>query len=199
MFVTEGYRYLDERILKMRVGMMWLLLLVGLLFTAAEPLSDLPWLALASALFILAFRLWDDLADLEYDREHHRQRCMVQSAQLQSFVAALWLMITVLTALLSHFVGGVRSLVFLTLVVATFATYRAVKSRPLRTSLVLAKYPAFILLLADAPGDSVVVIAALGVYLPPLMDEIWSVGARIVIPASIFLGVAVLTWLALTV
>ena len=108
-------------------------------------------------------------------------------------------MITVLTALLSHFVDGVRSLVFLTLVVATFATYRAVKSRPLRTSLVLAKYPAFILLLADAPGDSVVVIAALGVYLPPLMDEILSVGARIVIPASIFLGVAVLTWLALTV
>lgn len=202
LFVTDGFCYLSERALKMRVGLVWLLVLAAALFSVAEPLIRLPWLVVTSLLLVLAFRLWDDLADLEHDRLHHPRRCLVRTAQLRSFHVALWLMIAGLTILLCCTVGGARASAFIALLVAFLALYRATAMwrdlRPLRVSLVLAKYPAFVLLLSDDPGDRTTLVLALATYLLPLADEVSSTGAIILLPAAAFLGVSILVWFSLT-
>ena len=201
MFVTEGHLYLGERILKVRIGLLWLLLLVGTLLTSADPLTRLPWLAMTSALFVLAFRLWDDLADMEYDRQHHPRRGLVRSAEVRSFHAAQWFLITALGILVLTITDGVRALAFLGLVAFYLAMYRVTGNRPglrpLRVSLVLVKYPTFVLLLALHPDDPVALLAALGVYLLPLLDEVRSTGPAILLASSAIVGLAILAWLGL--
>lgn len=198
MFTTEAVSYLSERILTIRVGLVWLMLLVGVLLTSAH----LPWLAVATALFILAFRLWDDLADLAYDRQHHPQRCLVRSADVKTFHVAQWTLLAGVAGMVQLFAGSTRALIFLGLVMGLFAIYRATAQRPrlrsLRVILVVAKYPAFILLLALRPGDSFVLIVALAAYLLPLLDEIRSSGPGILVPAAGFVGLSLLVWLFLT-
>ncbi|MCP3671448.1 MAG: hypothetical protein GY814_13660 [Gammaproteobacteria bacterium] len=197
MFATETVSYLSERILTIRVGLIWLMVLVCLLLTAAQ----LPWLAVASAMFILAFRLWDDLADLTYDRQHHPLRCLVRSVNLKSFHVAQWTLLAGLAGMVQFIAGGTRALIFLGLVMAFFAIYSATTERlslrSLRVILVVAKYPAFILLLSLRPGDSFVLIVALAAYLLPLLDEVRSSGPRILIPAVGFVGLSILVWLVL--
>jgi hypothetical protein len=201
MFRAESCQYLRERILKARIGLLWLLLLIGGLLTNAEPLTHLPWLALGSALFILAFRLCDDLADLAHDRAHHPQRCLVRSVDLQPFRAAQWFLFALLIWLLAMVAEGGRVLAFLVLVVAILALYRVTRNqaglRPLRTVLVLAKYPAFVLLLARRPSEPGALLVALGIYLLPLLDEVRVSGLCILLPAATCVGLACLTWLAL--
>lgn len=198
MFKTEAVSYLSERILTIRIGLVWLMVLVGLLLTAAQ----LPWLAVASAMFILAFRLWDDLADLAYDRRHHPQRCLVRSVNLKPFHVVQWTLLAGLAGMVQFLAGDTRTLIFLGLVMTFFAIYHVTKERSslrsLREILVVAKYPAFILLLAPHPGDSFTLIVALVAYLLPLLDEVGSSGPRIIIPAVGFVGLSVLVWMVLT-
>lgn len=202
MFLTEARCYLSERILKVPIGLLWLWLLACTLITVSEPLASLPWFAIITALFILAFRLWDDLADLDYDRRHLPPRCLTRSPDVQPFLITLWFQLLALAALLFYFAGGMRTLAFLGLVLAFFIIYRITDKRaewrPLRVPLVLAKYPAFVLLLADAPGDSTALLVAVGAYLPPLLDEVWSTGPSMFLPAMTFLGMAILSWIILT-
>lgn len=199
--MTEAYAYLAERILQMRVLLMWLLVLTGAVLTASDPVTRWPWLAIISALFIVAFRLWDDLADLTYDRRHHPERRLVRSAHLQGFRAALWLLLIGLTALVFFVAGAGRALAFSLLLVAFVAIYVLTAARPdlraLRAALVPVKYPALVVLLAEMPGDRSVAAVALGLYLPPVIDEVRSTGAGVLLPAAV-VGIAILAWLALT-
>jgi 4-hydroxybenzoate polyprenyltransferase len=199
MFATEAHEYLVERILKVRIGLLWLLLLAGALLAGGHPPA---WLALAGALFVLAFRLWDDLADREYDRGSLPQRCLVRSEAVQSFRALLGFLLAALAGLVLVIAGGRRALAFLGLVAVFLAMYRITGDRPglrpLRVVLVLAKYPAFVLLLAQRPGEPIALWAALGVFLPPLLDEVRGTGAGVLVPAAVFLGMAFLAWLGLT-
>lgn len=201
MFRTEGRQYLGERVLKARIGLLWLLLLAGALLVGDYPLARLPWLALAGAVFVLAFRLWDDLADLEYDRRRHPQRCLVRSLDVRPFRTTLWLLLAALAGLFATLADGARALAFLGLVAAFLAMYRVTGNRhelrPLRALLVLAKYPAFVLLLAPRPGEPIALLAAFGVFLPPLLDEVRSTGSGILLPAAALVGLAFLAWLGL--
>lgn len=201
LFATEARAYFGERILRPRVVLMWLLVLIGILLTTSAPMSRWPWLAVTSALFILAFRLWDDLEDLAYDRAHHSERCLVRSAHRRTFYAALWMLLIGLAALLFFVWGGGRALAFIAMLVAFLAIYALTAMRPdqraVRTALVLVKYPGFVVLLADAPGDRMVAAVALGLYLPPLVDEVRSAGTGVLVAAAGVLGIAALAWLAL--
>lgn len=201
MFVTEALCYLQERIVSLRVALLWLLLWGCALSTAVEPLARLPWLAIVSALFIVAFRLWDDLADLEHDRRHSPGRCLVRATNLRPFHTAQWLLITLLAVLLVT-VGSAHALAFVCLVAVMFAMYRLTSGRaelrPFRQVAVLSKYPVFVLLVAHSPGDSGALLAALIAYLPPLIDEFRSSGAALLLPAVILTGFVLLAWLALT-
>ncbi|MGV8991519.1 MAG: hypothetical protein ACOH1Q_08990 [Thiobacillus sp.] len=203
MFPTEAQCYLRERILNVRIGLLWLLLLAGVALAARDGLGRLPVLALASALFIIAFRLWDDLADRENDRLRHPQRCLVNSINDGPFYAVVCLLLATLTSLVALLTDGSRVLIFLGLLAAFLGVYRRTRNRPdlrpLRTVLVLAKYPVFVLLLARHPDNPVALLAAFGVYLPPLLDEARSVGPGIFPPAAILMGLLVLVWLGLTI
>ncbi len=202
MFATEARRYLAERILRPRIVLLWLLLLAGCLAAGDFPPARWPWPALVCALFILAFRLWDDLADREHDRARHADRCLVRAAEVRPFHIALWLLLAALAGLLGLLAGAARGLALLALVSAFLALYRLTAgrpgARPWRVALVLAKYPACVLLLARDPGAALAPLAALGVYLPLLLHEARDSGPAILPPAAVFLGLAGLAWLGLT-
>lgn len=199
---TEGHQYLGERILKVRIVLLVLMLLTGVVVTRADAMANLHWLLLATCLFVLAFRLWDDLADLEFDRLHHPDRCLVRSADLRPFYAAQWLLLASLAVFLLVFPQEGRILPFLGLVAAFLAIYRVTTGRPrlrsVRTALVLAKYPAFVLLLAHGPDEPATLLTALVVYLLPLLDELRSAGPGMLVPAALLVGLTFLAWLGLS-
>lgn len=202
MFWTEGREYLGERILKVRIVLLALLLLTGVVLTSADAMANLHWLVLATCLFVLAFRVWDDLADLEFDRLHHPARCLVHSADLRPFYASLWLLLASLAGLLTVFPQDRRILPFLGLMAAFLAIYRLTAGRPrlrsVRTVLVLAKYPAFVLLLAHRPDEPATLLTAFAVYLLPLLDEFRSTGPGMLVPAAVLVGLTFLAWLGLS-
>ena len=203
MFATDARCYLEERVLNLRVVLVWLLVLVGVLVTTADPLSQLLGLAIITVLFILAFRLWDDLADLEHDRKHRPERCLTRVQNLWPFHALLWLTAAVVFNLLLLLAGEKRALCFLAMVAIFAVSYRLTEGRPalrpLRVLLVLAKYPTFVLLLADEPLDGSSVLVALGVFIPPLVDEVRSAGPDILLPAATFFVLVAIGWLSLKI
>lgn len=202
MFRTEGFQYLGERILTVRVVLLALVLLTGVVLTGTAPMAHLHWLILATCLFVLAFRLWDDLADLEFDRVHHPDRCLVRSADLRAFYLAQWFLLASLAGALMVIADFGRVLSFLGLVAALLVIYRVTadrpRLRPLRMVLVLAKYPAFILLLTQRHGEPVTLLTAFVSYLLPLVDELRSTGHGMLGPAALLLGLTFLGWLGLS-
>lgn len=201
MFAAEGVRYLRERILQLRILFLWLLLFAAVSLNGVERLDQLPWLAFAAALFVFTFRLWDDLADLEYDRPRHPQRILVRSDNILYFQLFLWLLVAGLTGLVLAVAGNVRALAFLAMVAVLVVTYRVTGKRSslrgVRVSLVLAKYPVFVLLFATKPGNPLVLLSAFGVYFLPLFDEVRSTGRSVLLPATTLVGVLALVWLGL--
>lgn len=202
LFATDAYTYLRERIMQPRVVVMWLCVLTGILLTTIPPVTQWPWLAITSAMFILTFRLWDDLADLTYDQANYPDRCLVRSTHQQAFRALLWLLLIGLTTLIFFVAGSGRALVFIAILVAFLCIYTLPAMRPdlrvIRTALVLIKYPAIIVLLTDMPSDRIVPIVAIGLYLLPLTDEVRSAGTGVLMPAAAFMGIAILAWVVLT-
>lgn len=198
MFVTEARHYIAERLLTPRIGLLGLFLLACVL-----PVADTGWIVLipTACLFILTFRLWDDLADLDYDRAFHSDRTLVLSSDLRLFHAVHWsLLVLFVLTLVELESGSVTG--FLILVAALWANYRLTAARsalrPWRAALVLAKYPAFVFLAAGQPGETPVLSAAAVAYLVPLIDEMRSSGVAILMPAAILSVLALLArWLLL--
>ena len=201
MPVTDSICYFRERIWTVRVALIWLLVLASVLVTASNSLARLPWLFLSSALFIVGFRLWDDLADLEYDRQHHSARCLTRMVSPRPFQFTVWFLLSGLAGLLFMFEGSGSALLFFGVVLVFFLLYRVTANRPklraLRVTLILAKYPAFVLLLSQDPNDKTTLLIALAIYLVPLLDEVRSTGPGVLLPAMAFLGLVALPWLLL--
>lgn len=192
MFLSEAAHYLRERLLTVRILLLWLLLLAAIVLSSAERVVLLPGLAITSALFVLSFRLWDDLADLGYDRLHRPERSLLRSTDIRFFHAAQWFLIVVLTGLLLATTSHGQVVVFLCLVVFMWVMYRVTPNRPqlrpVRVGLVLAKYPALVMLLALEPGTLRALFAALGIYLLLVLYEIRSTGMAILMPSSVIAG-----------
>lgn len=190
MFATEAGLYLKERILRPRIGLLWLFLLA-----CTVPVAGVGWLWMfpTTVLFILAFRLWDDLADLDHDRAHHPGRVLVRSLDLRPFHAVHW---GLLAATALALTGGARTATFLALVATMLANYRLTAGRPalrpLRVALVLAKYPALVLLVAGQPGEPNALGAAAAAYLVPLADEVRDSGTAVLAPAALLSALALL-------
>jgi 4-hydroxybenzoate polyprenyltransferase len=109
--------------------------------------------AFMSLLLIAQFRLWDDLADREHDRRHHPNRVLVRAQRTTRFVAIclLFAEINFVAAWLRSGVPGIIALGFLNLAVGLWYTFRPRRRTPVGDFVVLAKYPAFVLVLSAAP------------------------------------------------
>lgn len=148
--MDELFRYLRTRILHWPVILLSLALLVTLLLSAAavEPMALWP-----QAVFLLAamftFRLWDDLADREYDRLRHPDRVIVQARDLVPYVAVVAAGLTLLALALRDNPRHLTAFLGLTAVLAVLyhGGIGRVLARPARAGLVLVKYPLFVYLL----------------------------------------------------
>lgn len=162
--------YARTRILRGRIVLLWLIVLCACL--VAGPLGGagrIVWLAAACALLIAQFRLWDDLEDVAHDTAHHPERTLVRAADRDRYYAMLGVSIIVLMPLLAVFAGKFQAMAYLALVVGFWLMYRVVRAlaprRFVRSMLVLAKYPAFVLLLAGDPWRMWTVAVAMTLYL----------------------------------
>jgi hypothetical protein len=106
------------------------------------------------ALLILQYRLWDDLEDVEPDRRVHPERVLTQAAAppFRWLLAALAAMALAMAA-----AAGATVLAAVTTVDVVFlAAYRVIRPHVpevvWRYPLLLAKYPAFVLLAAMTAG-----------------------------------------------
>lgn len=145
--IADTGRYSRTRLIRWRILALWLLLLAASLLSGGKlhlPAEQAGFLLAA----ILVFRLWDDLADLAYDQLHHPDRVLHRTNNLWPFIMAVVAGLVLLALMLENTVT--RLLTFLLFVVSMMFLYHTAAgkkiTRPLRTGLVLAKYPLFLFL-----------------------------------------------------
>jgi 4-hydroxybenzoate polyprenyltransferase len=172
-FAPDLLAYASERLLTPRVLALVAAVAAGAaLGSGARRLETTLPLAF---LLVWAFRLWDDLEDLPFDRAHHPARTLVLSGAGHGFRAAAVAGLLACCAALAFVSGATAVLAFLGLVAALAAGYRLLRGarrRLLRAHCVLAKYPAFVALAAWQPVPERVVPAAALVYLVLCLIEI---------------------------
>ncbi len=143
--------YGRQRMIRWRVAAL-AVLIIGLAFVASAPSDALDALARAglALLLIAQFRLWDDLADREYDRVHHAARVLPRSQAAAWFWAALVLLGTLAVAItVALHQGGAALLIYFGLTILLAGVYHGPMRLPrfVRAQLVLLKYPVFVVLL----------------------------------------------------
>jgi hypothetical protein len=168
--MAEMLDYIRTRIARGRIALLWLLVFGACI--AAGPTASIAiiaWVALASALLIVQFRLWDDLEDVLHDRVHHPDRTLARSTDLTRFWRSLGISIIVAVPFFGVFSGKFHALAYLLLIVWLWLLYRLLRPSPaarvVRSMLVLAKYPAFVLLLAPEPWRVRTAAVAMTLYL----------------------------------
>jgi hypothetical protein len=140
------WNYLRERFSPIRWGPVALFL--GLACHAIQPFTSRNGAILhLTFLFacILQFRIWDDLADLDLDRDKHPQRVLGRTShQLPYWITVLGVGLFTLAFLLAT-EGDMRAAtLYGSLLLLTFGIYRGLTNsryRGLRNHLVLLKYP----------------------------------------------------------
>lgn len=162
--LSDTVGYAQTRLLQWRIALLWLLLVAALLaaepgLSAAQLIAGAVFLALA----VVLLRLWDDLADLPHDRAAHPQRVLVRSAHLGVFRALVAAGLPLLALLL---VPDLRRLAIYGALLAVLAwLYHGPGgtrlARPLRTGLVLAKYPVLVFLAGAAPSGRTALVGLL--------------------------------------
>lgn len=142
---------------------------------------ELPTLAadlLFGALLLAEFRLWDDLADRRADSKTHPGRVLVRAAATRRFVA-LCVSLAIVNLALCVLRDGVSfSVAVLVLLHVTLGGWYS--RRGGRTvagdQLLLAKYPAFVLVLAGSrlfAAPATTVLAAAAIYAVASAYEAW--------------------------
>jgi 4-hydroxybenzoate polyprenyltransferase len=169
--------YLAERV-KLQV----VLPLAGALALAARgaawpELSAFGAAAALAAALLIQFRMWDDLADRDRDALTHPRRALVRATSVAPVVAACVAIAAASIAWVAIY-GGMRSaaaLVGVNLALAVWYTRRGARTAA-GDHLLLAKYPAFVLIVA---GDSAanrparVLLAMAAVYFGACVYEAW--------------------------
>ena len=125
---------------------------------------------------IAQFRLWDDLADRRRDRRSHPERTLVVAARIWPFVTQAVGLAAVNVALVFQLQGRAPAAALLTLNLAAAAYYVLRSSERTVGSdlLLLAKYPAFVLILSGTePRPGRLVLAMAITYAAACAFEIW--------------------------
>ena len=168
--------YWRERFDPMLFGPAAALLAMAAAATGGGSLPDWGLKAVLALLLIAQFRIWDDLADRGRDRREHPERVLVTAQRGWPFVVQAVALAALNLALVHQFEGRVAAAVLLAINAAATAYYllrgphRSVGS----DLLLLAKYPAFVLILSPAdarPGRLVLAIAT--TYAAACAFEVW--------------------------
>jgi hypothetical protein len=168
-------RYARTRITTWRVaGLTALIAVAGVAASTYRSVDDSAHAMLISLLLVIQFRLWDDLADLRFDLEHHPGRVLVNEtpwlARFQSVV--VWLALALIGSL-GYFRTELHVLAYSSLLGGFAAFYRwGTVPRLLRVHVVNLKYPAFIYLASAHPGLQSFATIAAGVYLLLMVIEL---------------------------
>ena len=201
MFVADALHYFAERIFKLRIAGLWVLLIFAMTLNGAMGIGQ-PILMLAvAALYIMVFRLWDDLADVQHDSFRHPGRWLVRSPHIASYRAFMYGLLVVLGAMIWGLSGTTNTMVFAGFSCFLGAAYKArnrqLISRNVVAAFVLVKYPLLVFLVAFDSVHPAAFIAFPAVYLVPAFDEFLSKGFPFIYLATAVCGVSVVTWFAL--
>lgn len=164
------WAYLHTRILTARIAGLWLLValacrgatdIVGLTSSSVWPIGMI-------GLSIAALRLWDDLADRDFDRRHHPERILCRCPDIGVYKATLGASLILIALFVGSHQGasGLLPYGFLLCFLGAMYRFRGIwdANRTVRTQLVLLKYPAIVYLFAD-PTESRLWPSALSLYL----------------------------------
>jgi SAM-dependent methyltransferase len=166
----EWQAYCRERLATARIA--GLVLLLWLLAAVTSPPASTSAGCvglLLTALLVVQFRLWDDLADLRRDRIAHPQRVLVRSTATQSFIwlaGMTTLPVLCLLQLAPDSLLRVGGYVLIAACVAgLYVVERTAPARPAWVSLaLLLKYAGFVLLITPEPGRPLVWLAAAAAF-----------------------------------
>jgi len=165
--MRELGHWLRERVLQPRIALLWLAVLGATLAAGAD--GPPAWTAVTTAWLVVQFRLWDDLEDVPYDSVRASDRVLVRNRDLRRLWAVAGASFVVLALGLARAQGPLRAAAYVLVVVAMASVYRAMAAngshRRMRSSLVLLKYPAFVLLLAAQPAATSALVSALLLYI----------------------------------
>ena len=172
MFVA----YLRERIPLRVFGPAAASLLAAASWASPGPLGAVAAAAALDALLLLQFRLWDDLEDRDRDRVTHPDRVLVRSVQ-RPFRQIL-VLLGVTNVVVAASVARPAAIALMLLDAAFYAAYRTMRNRMSdrrwRFSILLAKYPIFVAVLAlltGSPRPGRLVAAAAVAYLVACAHE----------------------------
>ena len=169
-FVNELTRYTASRLATVRIAALTVLVIAMSLVVSPDPSpTDIGTTALLAALLIAQFRLWDDLADVDFDRVHHPHRVLVASRDVRPY----FILVIGLTVLNTVVIAALRSpaqlLAYVLLLAGMAMIYRrrtwSGSWRLVRTQLVLIKYPVFLYLCAQGGLHGNFVWGILAIYL----------------------------------
>jgi hypothetical protein len=174
--LSDLSHYFLERILTPKIGLLWALLSIGVWLVVDGHSVSALWAPAIAALFVVAFRLMDDLADRANDAQAHPERCLVRSRHVSVFIAMAAFLVAALVLLTSLAFGAVRGLGMVILAIALLVLGRmygwGAARRALAAKAVLLKYPALILLAAAEPLALSTLGVAAVLFVIPLADDV---------------------------
>lgn len=153
-FVSELARYAASRLGTARiVALTVLVIAVSLAISTHRSPTDIGTSALLAGLLIAQFRLWDDLADIDFDRIHHPRRILVTSRNVRTYFILVAFLAVLNAAIIAALRSPAQLIAYMLLLAGTATLYRrrawSGAWRLLRTQLVLIKYPVFLYLCAS--------------------------------------------------
>jgi SAM-dependent methyltransferase len=164
--VAEIFAYAGDRILTVRMALL-IALVAGLGFAVEKPydLANAAIRVTLVALLVIQFRLWDDIADREHDRERHPERVLQRhEGRATPFLVLLGVLTVPILALLFTFenaAGRIAAYGALAAALAVvYGSHATAHGRLMRMGWVLLKYPVFVLLALASPTPNAWVAAA---------------------------------------
>jgi 4-hydroxybenzoate polyprenyltransferase len=182
----ELQEYLLTRLVRWKVAFIWVLLVITThlpaclqaSFWTIVSLRDPAYVSVMLIVLIVALRIWDDLADRDYDAKHHAQRVLPHSRFIGVYVAVVVLLLcAALTTMWIHSRAGqvwILCILIAGLILVYGSGYFFKMPRQLRAQCVLLKYPLLLLLFSEPTFSSMSLMLAVMVYGLASADELIS-------------------------
>jgi hypothetical protein len=175
--LAELAAYARERMANLRIAVL-VAVLAGLGFAVEPPTGALQAAIRVAlvALLVVQFRLWDDIADREHDRQRYPERVLQRHAgRASAFLALLGLLSVPIVLLLLTFRDPEWRIaaygVLAAALAVVYGSHATAHGRVMRMGWVLLKYPVFVLLVLDDPANPSGWVAAAVSYLGVMFHD----------------------------